>query len=67
MPSRAWLWGRLATLLPVAVVGAGLWIGLADRPAARFLMRLYADHEFLRSKLQMGGVWAPLAASSRAR
>jgi hypothetical protein len=68
MPSRTWLWARLATLLPVAVVGAGLWIGLADRPAAPFLMRfLDADHEFLRTKLQMGGVRALLAALSRAR
>ncbi len=33
---------------------------MADSPAVRFLLRLYADPEFLRTELEAWGVWAPV-------
>jgi len=53
-------WQILSALLLLAVVGVSLWIGLADTPAVRFLLRHYTDHEFLRAELDKWGVWAPL-------
>ena len=55
-----WLWGSIAGATLAAVVGVSLWVGVADTPAVRVLLRLYADQEFLRAELQAWGVWAPL-------
>lgn len=42
------------------VLGLSLWFVRADTPAFRFVLRLYADHDFLRAHLQAWGVLAPL-------
>jgi uncharacterized membrane protein YdjX (TVP38/TMEM64 family) len=58
--SRTPVWRILGFGIFLAVVGMSLWIRLADSATVRFLLRLYADHEFLRAELQAWGVWAPL-------
>jgi uncharacterized membrane protein YdjX (TVP38/TMEM64 family) len=58
-PSR-WLWGVLAGVLLAAILGVSVWVGVADSPAVRFLLRLYTDPEFLRTELEAWGVWAPV-------
>jgi uncharacterized membrane protein YdjX (TVP38/TMEM64 family) len=55
-----WLWGTIAVGVLVVIVGVSLWVGLADTPAVRFLIRLYVDQAFLKAELEAWGVWAPL-------
>jgi uncharacterized membrane protein YdjX (TVP38/TMEM64 family) len=58
-PSR-WLWGSIAVGVLAGIAGVSLWIGLADTPAVRFVIRLYVDQAFLKAELEAWGVWAPL-------
>src|SRR2546427_4699265 len=52
--------GLVAGGLAIGLLGVSLWIGLADTPAVRFLIRLYVDAAFLKAELQAWGAWAPL-------
>lgn len=54
-----WLVGMIATAIVVGLVGFSLWVGFADTPAVRLLLRLYADQHFLQTELQSWGVLAP--------
>ena len=42
------------------MLGVSVWIGLADTPAVRNLIRLYTDREGLRTHLQAWDVLGPV-------
>ncbi len=50
----------LATAMGAVVVGACVWLVLADAPAYRFLVRLYVDKHFLKQTLRQWGLFGPV-------
>ncbi len=53
------LLGILGGAMLLGAVGVSLWVGLADTPAARYLVRFSMDQEFQRAEILAWGVWAP--------